>query len=152
MCIRDSEVTYLDQLLGRFFEENPRARDGWVALTADHGESLGENGLYWTHPTIYPSTVRVPLVFAGPGVDSGLSVERRVMNLDVARTLLDLCGLAGAEFPGRSLFDEVASDVPRFTLAPSARAAGIESDGWYLVLQLEDHQYGPNEGLSLIHI
>ena len=53
---------------------------------------------------MYESTLRVPLVIAGPGVRAGTVVRAQVGTIDVAPTILALLGLpAGEGLPGRSL-------------------------------------------------
>jgi tetratricopeptide (TPR) repeat protein len=90
------EIAYADAELGRLLEAiDRRFPDGrtLVAVTADHGESLGEHG----EPThafgVYDATQRVPLVLAGPGVPEGRVVAPLVRLADVAPTLLELFAL-----------------------------------------------------------
>ena len=71
MALYKGEVTYLDGLLGELLEEEPRLDQGLLAFTSDHGEALGEIGLYWNHKGLYPSTLRVPLLLVGPGGPGG---------------------------------------------------------------------------------
>jgi arylsulfatase A-like enzyme len=103
-CYR-AEVTELDSQLPRLFD-HPRLRDGVIAFTADHGESLGAHGVYWDHRGLYPQTTQVPLVLAWPGSPRGMRSDRPVTNVDLARTLLDLAGLPSVEMPGTSLVVE----------------------------------------------
>lgn len=134
-----SEVTYVDDVLARVFE-HARFRDGIVAVTADHGECLGEYEIWWDHAGIYPQTLHVPLILAGPGVPIGRRVTGPVSNIDVGRTLLDLAKLETTPFPGESLLVHVerepARDIPRFALAAHAMAAGVQMEDWYCVLNL----------------
>src|SRR5690606_14477718 len=55
------EVSYLDMQLGRLLH-HPRAGAGIVAVTADHGESLGHHGIYYAHSMLYTDSLHVPLV------------------------------------------------------------------------------------------
>jgi arylsulfatase A-like enzyme len=65
-----------------------------------------------------------------------------VSQLDVGRTLLDLAGLAHADFPGRSLLVEPeVARAPRFALSAHAKSASIELGRWFLVLHLRTHVY-----------
>jgi arylsulfatase A-like enzyme len=62
-----------------------------IAVTADHGESLGDHG-FLTHATsLYNAEIRVPLVIAGPGVKRQ-RIRQPVSGVQVAPTLLDLAG------------------------------------------------------------
>jgi arylsulfatase A-like enzyme/Flp pilus assembly protein TadD len=92
----DAEIAYADAELGRLLAAvDAHFPDGrtLVAVTADHGESLGEHG----EPThafgVYDATQRVPLILAGPGVPEGKAVPELVRLADVPATLLALAGL-----------------------------------------------------------
>lgn len=155
----DTEVTYLDRILGQFFEENGRLDSALIAFTADHGESLGDQGNYWTHDPLYPSTLGVPLFFKGPGVDAGATVDERISNHHVGRTILELAGIDGAsDFPGASLFDgDTAAQLgaePRYFIGANGLSAAIELHPWYLLIQLEpvgwaQTQAGPRHRIEL---
>lgn len=92
----DGEVAFVDAQLGLLLARWKTARPGRrliVAVTADHGEGLGDHhepthGLF-----VYDSTVRVPLILEGAGVPAGRVVDRLVRLIDLAPTLLDLAGL-----------------------------------------------------------
>jgi choline-sulfatase len=79
-----------------------------VIYTSDHGEALGEHGLWWKS-TFYDGSSRVPLLMAGPGISRG-AVTRNVSLMDIGSTLLDLCGIA--PLPGASgrSFRKILSD------------------------------------------
>jgi arylsulfatase A-like enzyme len=69
-----------------------------IAVTADHGEALGDHG-YLTHATsLYNAEIRVPLVIAGPGVKRQ-RITRPVSAVQVAPTLLDLAGFVPPRRP-----------------------------------------------------
>ena len=73
-------------------------------FTSDHGDCLGDHGLVYKFATHYDPVVRVPLVFAGPGV-AALGVEDPLVeSIDLGPTLLDLTGIAPPEgMHGRSI-------------------------------------------------
>jgi choline-sulfatase len=89
-------------------EETGQREDTLVIYTADHGEMLGDHGIYYKGPYFYEPAVRVPLIVDGPGVaartESGL-----VELLDLAPTL---CAAAGIEphpgMQGQSLWPALA--------------------------------------------
>jgi arylsulfatase A-like enzyme/Flp pilus assembly protein TadD len=99
----DAEVAYVDHELGRLLlglEAHGRLADTIVAVTSDHGESLGEHGELNHGMTLYDATMRVPWIVAGPGVPAGRVVPGVVRGVDVAPTLLALAGapaLPGAD-------------------------------------------------------
>ncbi|MBV9416660.1 MAG: choline-sulfatase, partial [Solirubrobacterales bacterium] len=76
-----------------------------VVFTADHGEFLGERGLWYKMSFLEPA-VRVPLLVCVPGEGAG-RVSSPVSLLDLAPTLLELAGVdsAGVAMDGVSLVD-----------------------------------------------
>jgi hypothetical protein len=68
------------------------AENSIIAITADHGEQLGEHGMTGGHADLYSETIRVPLILAGPGIIP-TRVRACASLLDLAPTLLGLTGL-----------------------------------------------------------
>lgn len=67
--------------------------DTIVLYTSDHGEMLGEHGL-WHKFVFYEPSVAVPLMFRVPGLtQAGARSKTHVSLTQVMPTLLDLCGL-----------------------------------------------------------
>lgn len=62
-----------------------------IVYTSDHGEQLGEHGMWWKH-TFYEGAAGVPMIFAGPGVPQGRKVSQNVSLLDLGQTLLEMTG------------------------------------------------------------
>jgi len=66
-------------------------------FTSDHGDCLGDHGLVYKFSSHYDSVARVPLVFAGPGVER-LGVRDPLVELiDLGPTFLELAGLGELE-------------------------------------------------------
>jgi choline-sulfatase len=63
-----------------------------VLYTSDHGEQIGEHGLWWKS-TFYEGSIGVPLLMSGPGVPQGVTTHAHVSLMDLGPTLLDLLGL-----------------------------------------------------------
>lgn len=109
----DAEIAFVDRQIGLFLAAWRSARGPRtpvVLVTADHGEGLGEHDEPTHGLFIYDSTIRVPLIVAGPGVPVGRVVKGAVQLIDVAPTLLDLAGrpaMPGTE--GRSLREAMTS-------------------------------------------
>ncbi len=75
-----------------------------VVYTTDHGELLGNHGLYLKLPIAYEDLLRVTLVARGPHVAPGRVVAEPVSTLDLAPTFYDYAGVAAPhELQGRSL-------------------------------------------------
>jgi choline-sulfatase len=81
------------------------ADDTVIVFCSDHGEMLGERGL-WFKMSFFEGSARVPLMIAGANVPAGL-VTTPVSNLDICPTLCDIAGVdMGAVMPwtdGQSL-------------------------------------------------
>lgn len=100
-------VTRMDAMIGDILlalERNGLADDTLVVYTSDHGDMLGERGLWWKH-VFFEDSVRVPLIVSWPGrLPAGERCGRVVSSLDVTATMLDaLDAPALPESSGRSL-------------------------------------------------
>jgi len=88
-------VTALDRLIGQILDAlraNDLEDDTLVLYTSDHGEQLGEHGLWWKQ-TFYEDSAKVPAILAWPGrVLPGTRTERVVSSLDLNATMLDALG------------------------------------------------------------
>ena len=131
-----AEVDYLDGAL-RDLLEHPRVERGTVAFTSDHGESLGQHGIWWSHAGLYPDTIHVPLVLRWPGGPEGVRVPGRVAQGDVAATLLAIAGVERGDVGGRDLraaLDGGGPDELHFMLASNGHAAAVRSGRWLCIL------------------
>ena len=85
-------------------------RGALVAITADHGESLGEHGEMGHRMSVYDPLLHIPLVVRWPGrLDGGRSEEGQVRLQDLYPTILEAAGVA---VPAGNGLD-VASLLPR---------------------------------------
>ena len=94
----DGEILLSDQHIGRVLKslnQGPHATTTLVALTSDHGESLGEHGYFFDHgDDLFNASLRIPLVLSFPGLlPAGERVSGPVTSLDIFPTLLDLAQL-----------------------------------------------------------
>ena len=90
------EIQYADHWAGQVIsavEKRSGERGSIILLTADHGESLGENGWFFQHgQSTAPELARVPFIVAAPGLVPG-RIAGPVSHVDIAPTLLDVIGL-----------------------------------------------------------
>ncbi len=139
------EISSLDRALGELLAE-PRLQTAIVALTGDHGESLGEQGLWWDHVGVYPSVLHVPLILRWPGSPQGLRVNQPLQHTGLGSTLLALADLPASTFPGEDLrvyLDGLPIDEPRFAWGEDGHAMSITHRGWHLVINLDDTPIKP---------
>ena len=105
----DAEIRYTDDAIAellRVIDELGLRDDTVIALTSDHGESLGEHDYFFEHGDLGAEPeIRVPMILVAPGIiPPGLRIAATAESLDVAPTLLDLLGLPAEDrFRGRSL-------------------------------------------------
>jgi arylsulfatase A-like enzyme len=110
-----------------------------IIYTSDHGEMLGEHGLFNKAATCYDAEVRIPFMIRFPdGYKAGESVKTLSSSLDFVPTLLDILGLASnVALPGHSLVPSIERGDPvrnYVTLTCAGGAMGIrttEYKMWY---------------------
>jgi choline-sulfatase len=109
-------VSFVDEIVGRLtraLEETGLADDTVVILTSDHGEMLGERGL-WYKMSFLEGSARVPLIVHAPRHLPARRVAAAVSLVDLAPTLAGLAADGAApegveEIDGRSLLPHLTS-------------------------------------------
>ncbi|MBU3062528.1 sulfatase-like hydrolase/transferase [Nocardia sp. NEAU-G5] len=97
----DGAISYWDHHFGQLLatlEELGIAEDTAIIVSADHGESLGELGMYAEHGMASEPVHRLPLVVYWPGVTDRLPADSRrndalLYNIDLAPTLCEMLDL-----------------------------------------------------------
>lgn len=90
-------ISLIDHNVGRILAEldaQGLADDTIVIYSTDHGDLLGDHGLYLKGPTPYEALLRVGMIARGPGIEAGAVVTDPVSTLDVPATF---CDYGGAE-------------------------------------------------------
>jgi choline-sulfatase len=100
-------ISYVDDQFGRLrraLAATGLNEDTIVVITSDHGEMLGERGL-WYKMTFFEGSVRIPLVVHAPGRFAPRRVPESVSAVDLLPTFLDLTGTPPlpTDVDGRSL-------------------------------------------------
>ena len=91
----DGEIAYMDFHLGRLFdwmEKAGKMDDTMIVIMADHGESLGERGVFKHSTLLYNEQSRVPMIIFVPGYPAR-SVDDYVSTIDLGPTMLEAVGL-----------------------------------------------------------
>lgn len=109
----DDEIAYLDSQVSRLFDHLQKLgqRDKTVvAMTADHGEMMGEHNCYLHAYHMWEQNTRVPFVLSAPNLPLGNAFDDRPFtHVDIAPTLLDMVGISyGAELKGISMVDALS--------------------------------------------
>ncbi|HZG75679.1 MAG TPA: choline-sulfatase [Paenibacillus sp.] len=92
-------VTYIDDKVGQLVDELERMgllEETIVMVTSDHGEMLGEHGM-WFKRTYFDPSAKVPLVVSWPARFQAGAVREEVVSLvDLAATIVDAAGAKDA--------------------------------------------------------
>jgi choline-sulfatase len=88
-------VDRMDILIGQILaslEANGLAEDTLIVYMSDHGEQVGEHGLWWKQ-TFYEDSVKVPAILWWPGqIPAGTRSKRVVSSLDLNATIVSALG------------------------------------------------------------
>lgn len=158
-------ISFVDHCVGRVLDAldaSPHASNTLVVLWSDHGFHLGEKH-HWAKRTLWEESTRVPLLFAGPGVQANAVCEEPASLIDLYPTLLELCGLPPQPHTkGVSLVPQLRdSTTPRQQPAIISSYEGnhaIRSKDWRLIHyrdaaeELYDHSTDPDERTNLADV
>ena len=103
-----ANISYLDDKIGEILKVLDDTRqEAIVVFVSDHGDMLGERGL-WFKMSFYEGSSRVPLMISAPQMKPG-SLAAPVSSIDICPTLCDLAGVS---------MDEVADWTTGISLVP----------------------------------
>ncbi len=145
-------VEEMDEMIGRILdrlEETGLSENTLVVYASDHGDHVGERGLWWKH-TFYDESTRVPVVLSWPGrLPQGVTFDRVVSLMDLSQTMVEALG--GEQLPhadGRSFWrhltdrhapwtDEVFAEyctdaIPDWTGGDAVRQRMVRQGDWKL--------------------
>lgn len=159
----DGEIAYWDAWFGRLLETLealPGADDALVIFTADHGEALGEHGLYFQHGTsAQRAQSHVPLIVRAKALAPGV-VAAPVSLVDLAPTLLELAGLPiPVAFDGQSLAPLARGETTagRPVVTESKHELALTDEGFRMIVDsrsrrigLYAHRSDPDERENLV--
>ncbi len=130
-------ITELDEHIGQIWtalEETGQIENTVFIYTSDHGEALGDHGL-WLKNNLLEPAAHVPLVIAGPGVPRGQRVDQVTSHVDLVQSLLEWSGAEGG------------SDLRGHSLIPLMRGESGAHPGW---AYSESHSEGNTTGSFMI--
>jgi len=137
-ALYDGGVAYGDAWFGLLMaglEEQGVLDEAWVVVISDHGEELGEDGIFGHVMALSEAVVRVPLMFRPPGGATGRRVEEPVGLIDLLPTLVELAGARPpAELAGASLVPTLGGgQAPRdrvlFAEGVTSQRAAVDGRG-----------------------
>ncbi len=127
----DGEIAFTDEHIGVLLaslKELELDKNTLIVFVADHAEGFGEHEEFGHSVFVYDTTVKVPLIFACPGlIEAGKVVEEQVRLVDVMPTILDFMQLEKHEaVQGNSLIGLIdgridSLDLPAYSESLYAR-------------------------------
>ena len=157
-------ITHLDGQIGRILKalkNTGKAGNTLIIYSADNGLALGSHGLLGKQ-NVFEHSMRVPLIFAGPGIPAGKSTRAFTYLLDVFPTVCDVTGIAapnGLEGESlRPLWEGKREKLRDSVFLPFIQIQrAVRDERWKLIaypqighLQLFDLQADPDEQTNLI--
>ena len=156
-----ASTTFVDHQIGKLLdalERNGYADNTIIVLWSDHGWHIGEKAITGKN-SLWDDGTRVPLIFAGPGVNRGVCSQPAEL-LDIYPTLNELCGLPQKEdLEGISLLPQL-KDAKAKRERPAITTHnhdnhGVRSEHWRYIRyadgseELYDMKNDPNEWHNL---
>lgn len=136
-----ASLAFVDQEVGGVLaalEETGLAGDTLVIYASDHGDSLGDHGLFAKGAALYEHAIGVPMILRWPGhVPAGAVSEALVQTHDIARTCVAAAGVDWPRTPeafdtGRDLVAVARGSDPGRDFAVTAyRNSGINDQNRY---------------------
>ena len=138
------ECSYTDRQVGELLKtlEDFRVFDNSVVvIVGDHGESLGEHDIYFSHMGLYDPSLRVPFMVRAPALgDKPKQVDDQVRVQDLMPTVLPLMGFRyavvmdgrdlGPRIRGEESGDLQALLVGRMGTLGSGMHVGMRESSW----------------------
>ncbi|MDU0203324.1 sulfatase-like hydrolase/transferase [Paenibacillus sp. PFR10] len=133
-------ITALDDNIGRIIAELKAQNlydNTYIVYMSDHGENLGEHGLFFKQCS-YEASVGVPLIVKGPGLPSGQRIDQPVTLVDLYPTLMDIAGLeTEPDRPGMSWLPLIKDgrQQGRHDYAFSEYHGNFFKQDWYMLVK-----------------
>ena len=141
----DGEIRYTDTLIEEVFsalKANGLYDNTLVIITADHGEQLGQHGMYG-HAGLHEANIKLPLIMWAPHrLPAGKRIPGCAGHVDIVPTILDLLGASRlpSNLAGRSLMPVIGENatLPDTTFFESIGMRGMLHGCWKYVRYARD--------------
>ncbi len=140
----DTAISYDDYLIREIIDilkKENLFENTIIFLFADHGESLGEHELYFTHEGLYDVSLHIPLVIVGKGIPKNKKIKALAQLEDLAPTILDLIGIKYDYllFDGKSLLPLIFQEKKEIgkSIFMEEHSAGLKRRG----IRTNRHKY-----------
>lgn len=131
-----ANVIQIDEWIGKILNavEKCWGENVLVILTADHGDMMGEHGLWGKRNCAYDEVWKVPFIIKHPSIFQNRIASETVSTLDILPTCLSVAGEAPLECDGFSLVDLEKSGGREFAMAESDNFMAV-TDGRYKYIE-----------------
>ena len=155
-----ANVTYFDTKVAAILDALDRCgyrENTVVVVTSDHGEMLGERGL-WYKRNFFEQSARVPLIVNAPGRFTGRRIETLTSLVDLLPTFAELAGCPADELvqplDGESLLPlmEGAAGDPERTVRAELLCDGVEAPAVMIRRGTRKFIYSKLDGGFLYHL
>ena len=145
--VYDGAVRYGDAWFGLLMaglQDRGLTDEAMIIVLSDHGEGLGEDGVFNHRPQLSESLLHVPLMIRPPGGTTAARVETTTSLVDVMPTVLDaIGGTLPAQLRGRSLWGAVGgaplAPAPAFAETAFRQVAVRTDDGAMVFSGMSPH-------------
>lgn len=150
-------ITAMDDMIGRIMNELKEQGlydSTHIVYMSDHGESLGEHGLFYKQCS-YEGSVGVPLIVKGPNLPANQQINHPVSLIDLYPTIMDIAGLETEDDrPGASWIPFIKNQShERPSYAFSEYHGNFFQQDWYMLVQGDyKYTYYINERPSLFNV
>ena len=99
-------TSFMDTCVGRIMKAVDSAGlrdDTLIIYTSDHGELLGDHGL-WTKQFMFEASAGIPMILSGKNIPQNKISDQGVHLLDIPATILEIAGITKPmDWPGENL-------------------------------------------------
>lgn len=134
-----ASTTAIDDAIGgimKALEARGWADNTYIVFSADHGEMLGDFGMF-TKQLPYEASMRIPLIVAGPGIEGGRTSDALVELEDVNPTLCEMAGVPALEnIDARSILGVARGEVSEHrdaTIAVDPKFRTLRTAEWKFI-------------------
>jgi arylsulfatase A-like enzyme len=168
IALYDGSIRYADDCIGELIKtlkELKLENKTMVIISSDHGEGLGEHGLYFTHGSqLYDELIKVPLIIKYKAITPNpKKIVTQVRHIDIAPTILDFLHIKKpASMKGDSLKNIIFKKsllFPEFAFSQWRDRVSLRTEGWKLIYYGKKNNYelynlkiDPGELINLIDV
>lgn len=124
------EISEADRQAGRLIDAlGDDTASTLIVVAGDHGEAFGEHGEIAHSIFVYDTTLRIPLILAGPGIPARV-VDIPVNQIDIAPTVMAALGAGPFDADGMDLLPALSGGTPPQRTLYAESFAPLLDFGW----------------------